>query len=302
MAVCSHGGPAGELLRHEPMARHTTWRCGGPADLFYRPADIESLACFVQERAPEMPIHWVGLGSNLLVRDGGLRGAVVALAGRLDTIELDAQGRMYAEAGASCALVARAAVRAGWVGAEFFSGIPGTMGGALAMNAGAFGGETWSLVEAVQTLDRAGQLRWRTSDEFRTGYRHVEGPADEWFVACRLKLEAGDAETAAARVRDLLERRGATQPTRLPNAGSVFRNPPGDFAARLIESCGLKGVRVGGACVSEKHANFIVNDQGARAADIEALIERVAREVEQQTGVRLEPEVRIIGEREPRDD
>ncbi|HFE32402.1 MAG TPA: UDP-N-acetylmuramate dehydrogenase, partial [Gammaproteobacteria bacterium] len=201
-----------------------------------------------------------------------------------------------AEAGVSCAKVARFAARHGLTGAEFLAGIPGTLGGALAMNAGAFGGETWSIVRAVETLDRHGQRHRRTPDEYEIGYRHVRGPVGEWFVAAELQLCPGDTEAGQARIKELLARRGATQPTKQANAGSVFRNPEGDYAARLIEACGLKGVCEGAACVSEKHANFIVNTGGATAAQMEALIQRVADTVERQQGVRLVREVHIVGE------
>lgn len=286
----------GVLLENEPMARHTTWRVGGPAARYYQPADIDDLAQFLARLPAGEPLFWVGLGSNLLVRDGGIRGTVIATAGLLSGIEqVDAQ-TVRAEAGVPCAKVARFCARLGLTGAEFLAGIPGTLGGALAMNAGAFGGETWRLVRTVETLDRAGGRHRRTANDYRVGYREVAGPAGEWFVAATLQLQHGDAEAAAVRIRTLLDQRSATQPTQQPNAGSVFRNPPGDHAARLIESCGLKGQCIGGACVSEKHANFIVNTGVATAADIEALIDRVAATVQQQCGVSLRREVHIVGE------
>jgi UDP-N-acetylmuramate dehydrogenase len=287
----------GTLLRNEPMARHTTWRVGGAAERYYQPADIADLALFLQQLPQDEPLYWIGLGSNLLVRDGGIRGAVIATSGLLDGIERLDEQRVRVECGVACAKVARFCAREGLAGAEFLSGIPGTMGGALAMNAGCFGGETWRLVEAVETLDRQGRLQVREAGEYQVGYRHVSGPAGEWFVAARLRLEAGDAAALQARNRELLERRSSSQPTRLPNAGSVFRNPDGDHAARLIEAAGLKGRCIGGACVSEKHANFIVNTGDACAVQIEALIELVQQEVERVHGVRLHLEVKIIGER-----
>jgi UDP-N-acetylmuramate dehydrogenase len=288
----------GVLLHNEPMARHTTWRVGGPAERYYRPADIDDLAQFLAALPAGEPVHWLGLGSNLLVRDHGIRGTVIALSGTLDGLTRLDGPRVRAEAGVSCAKVARFCSRQGLGGAEFLAGIPGTLGGALAMNAGAFGGETWELVEAVETVGRDGHRRERDPRDYRIGYRSVKGPADEWFVAATLRLTDGGGEAATKRVRELLDRRGKTQPIGEPSAGSVFRNPPGDHAARLIEACGLKGTCVGGACVSEKHANFIVNKGGATAADIEALMARVAEAVERVHGVRLQPEVRIVGEAE----
>lgn len=286
----------GTLLRDEPMARHTTWRVGGTADRYYKPADIADLALFLQQLPEAEPLYWIGLGSNLLVRDGGIRGTVIATSGLLNGIERQDNDRIRVECGVACAKVARFCAREGLAGAEFLSGIPGTMGGALAMNAGCFGGETWELVESVETLDRQGQLHRRAADEYRVGYRHVSGPAGEWFVAAWLKLEQGAAQALQMRNKALLEKRSSSQPTQLPNAGSVFRNPEGDYAARLIEAAGLKGRCLGGACVSEKHANFIVNTGNARAAEIEALIRLVQEEVERVHKVVLRTEVHIIGD------
>jgi UDP-N-acetylmuramate dehydrogenase len=286
----------GDLKLNEPMSAHTSWRAGGPADRCYRPADLQDLQQFLMTLPPDEPLYWVGLGSNLLVRDGGIRGTVILPFGGLDTLELPGGDRLRAGAGVACAKVARFAVRAGLVGAEFLAGIPGTMGGALAMNAGAFGGETWPLVSSVQTLDRSGELHVRKPGSYQVCYRSVTGPKDEWFVGVDLQLKKGDGVAAQARIKELLERRSATQPTQQPSCGSVFRNPPRDFAARLIESCGLKGERIGNAQVSEKHANFIVNLGQARAADIEALMRYVQSQVKQKHGVWLEPEARIIGD------
>lgn len=286
----------GELRRDEPMARHTTWRVGGPADRFYRPADRDDLAAFLRQVPDDEPLLWCGLGSNLLVRDGGVRGTVIFLQGGVDTLERLPGNRVHADCGVACAKVARFAARQGLVNAEFLAGIPGTMGGALAMNAGAFGGETWQVVEAVETVDRVGVLRERSPREYAVGYRSVHGPGDEWFVGCRLHLATGDADAAMARIRDLLGRRAATQPMGRPSCGSVFRNPDGDHAARLIEAAGLKGHRRGGAVVSEKHANFILNEGDATAADIEGLIDDVQQRVREHAGVLLQPEVRVAGE------
>jgi UDP-N-acetylmuramate dehydrogenase len=286
----------GELLVDEPMARHTSWRVGGPARRYYRPADIDDLALFLQQLPEEEPLHWVGLGSNLLVRDGGIDGTVIATSGLLNEIERCGEESVRVECGVSCAKVARFCAREGLAGAEFLCGIPGTMGGALAMNAGCFGGETWQLVERVETLDHQGKLHQRKPGEYRIGYRHVRGPVGEWFVAAHLQLQRGNTEALQASIRALLEQRGNSQPTQLPNAGSVFRNPQNDYAARLIETAGLKGHCIGGACVSQKHANFIVNTGEATAMDIEALIQLVQSEVEKQHGIRLQREVHIIGE------
>jgi len=287
----------GELLENEPMARHTTWRVGGPARRYYRPADLDDLMQFVGQLPEDEPLYWVGLGSNLLVRDGGIAGTVIATSGLLNGIERTDELSVRVESGVSCAIVARFCAREGLAGAEFLCGIPGTMGGALMMNAGCFGGETWQLVEKVETLDHHGELHQRTPADYQIGYRHVEAPQGEWFVAAHLQLKPGESAELQGRIKELLELRGDSQPTRLPNAGSVFRNPEGDYAARLIETAGLKGRCIGGACVSEKHANFIVNSGDAKAADIEALIEMVQEAVAQRHGVRLQREVHIIGEK-----
>lgn len=297
MTAERHDTPAGELRLDEPMSAHTSWRVGGPARRWYRPASLADLCAFLRALPADEPLYWVGLGSNLLVRDGGIDGTVIMPFGGLDTLELAEDNLVRAGAGVACAKVARFAARSGLVGAEFLAGIPGTMGGALAMNAGAFGGETWRLVEAVEVVTRAGELHRRAPADFAIGYRSVRGAADEWFVTADLRLAFGDAAAAQSRIKELLEKRAATQPVSQPSCGSVFKNPPGDHAARLIEATGLKGERVGQAEVSRKHANFIVNLGGARASDIEALIERVQRRVLDAQGVALTTEVRIVGKR-----
>lgn len=290
-------GLRGLLKRNEPLSKHTSWRVGGPADRFYEPADIHDLTEFLGTLAPNEPLHWIGLGSNLLVRDAGIRGTVIMLSGKLNGLERVDANTVRAEAGVASAKLARFSVQQELRGAEFLAGVPGTVGGALAMNAGAFGGETWSVVSAVETLDRAGHVRVRPASDYQTGYRSVHGPEGEWFVAGHFRLSAGNEAEGQALIKTLLARRGATQPTQLPNAGSVFRNPPGDYSARLIERTGLKGFCIGGACVSELHANFIINTGKATAADIETLIESVREQVFAVQGVRLEAEVRIIGEK-----
>lgn len=296
----SGGELRGELRLAEPMSRHTSWRTGGAAQRSYVPADLEDLAQFLKSLPPHEPVHFVGLGSNLLVRDGGVRGTVVLLHGALNRIELRGGGLIYAEAGVASPKLARFAANHDLAGAEFLAGIPGTVGGALAMNAGCYGAQTWEIVAEVLTLDRAGRLHRRLPQDFVIGYRHVAPKGqdgEEWFAAAWFRLPLGDGSAAREKIRELLKRRVASQPLDLPNAGSVFRNPPGDHAARLIEVSGLKGLRIGGAQVSEKHANFIVNAGGATAAEIEALIEKVRETVRIKQGVELVPEVRIIGEK-----
>jgi UDP-N-acetylmuramate dehydrogenase len=284
-----------ELSYGEPMARHTSWRVGGAADVFFRPRSVTSLQRFLRSQPAGTPLTWVGLGSNLLVRDGGIRGAVVCLSGLPRDFECSAAGYVRAGAGLPCATLARQAARARLGPAAFFAGIPGTLGGALAMNAGAFGAETWDRVVSVETVDARGERRERRREEFEIGYRTVRGHGDACFIGAAFEFDE-QVELEAAEIRSLLERRRDTQPIGPPSAGSVFRNPPGAHAAALIEQAGLKGFRIGAAIVSEKHANFILNEGEARAWDIEALILHVQAEVEARHGVRLEPEVRIVGE------
>ena len=285
----------GVLRRNEPMSRHTVWAVGGPVDQLYRPADLDDLVEFVADLPEHEPLHWVGLGSNLLIRDAGLRGTVVLTSGLLNRLELLDDRRVLVQAGVACAKVARFSARNDLCKGEFLAGIPGTIGGALAMNAGAFGGETWNVVSKVVTLDRHGCLHTRAPDEFSVGYREVVGSSEEWFVAAELALEAGAGEDSQLRIRELLRQRAESQPIGVRSCGSVFRNPPGDYAGRLIEACGLKGRRIGGAEVSVKHANFILNTGDASAQDIESLMTLVRETVEHEQGVRLVAEVRILG-------
>lgn len=286
----------GELRVAESMAEHVSWRAGGVADYFFQPADCEDLAQLLSSLPADTPLFWLGLGSNSLVRDGGIRGVVISTQKTLNALTPIDDFTLRAEAGVSCATLARFGARLNLAGVEFLAGVPGTIGGALAMNAGCHGGETWDHVAAVETIDRQGQFHLRKPEDFSVGYRSVEGPAGEWFVAGHFRLERGEKARSLEVIRTLLERRAATQPTSEPNGGSVFRNPPGDYAARLIEVCGLKGMCIGGACVSEKHANFIVNTGNATATDIENLIEWVANKVASTHGVHLIQEVRIVGE------
>ena len=288
----------GKLSRNVPMSKHTSWRAGGVAERMYQPADLDDLLVFLRGLPVDEPLYAVGLGSNLLVRDRGLRGTVLLLHGALNGLRLEVDGCVYAEAGVPGAKLARFAALHNLRGAEFFAGIPGTVGGMLAMNAGCYGSETWEKVLRVQTVNKRGETFMRMPADYETGYRHValRELAEEWFIAAWLKFEAGDGGISRQKIKELLGKRIESQPLNLPNAGSVFRNPPGDYAARLIESCGLKGKQIGGAQVSEKHANFIVNIGGATAADIESLINKVRAVVLQQAGIDLHPEVKIIGE------
>jgi UDP-N-acetylmuramate dehydrogenase len=278
-----------------PLSKYTSWHAGGPADVFFTPRDVTDLSSFLRQLPAAAPTLWIGLGSNLLVRDGGVRGAVISMNGTLGTLERVSATRIQAQAGVPCARLARQCVKWGLGPAEFFAGIPGTLGGALAMNAGAWDGETWRHVIEVDVLDRSGARHTRPYSDYKISYRQVRGPADEWFVAARMEFERKPGVNDAA-IRDLLERRKATQPIGEWSCGSVFTNPPGEHAGRLIEKAGLKGFRIGDASVSEKHANFIINHGAARAADIEALIVHVQRTVAEFHHIELKTEVRIVGD------
>ena len=295
MNVAREAAMRGKLTLDEPMSKHTSWRLGGPAERYYVPADLRDLQDFLAALDASVEILWVGLGSNMLVRDGGFRGQVIAPLNALRQIHMQLDGSLYAECGISCAKLAKYCRKNELAGADFFAGIPGTVGGALAMNAGAFGGETWASVEQLIMIDRQGRLSQRDPSEFKVGYRHVELPQQEWFAAAqfRFPVRAGDEES---NIRELLQQRNATQPIGQPSCGSVFKNPPGGHAAQLIEAAGLKGYRLGTASVSDKHANFIISGSDTTAADIEALIDHLRERVAQQFDIVLETEVRIVGE------
>lgn len=297
------------------MSRHVSWKAGGLAQGYYIPSSAADLVEFLESRNPTEPLYVVGLGSNLLVRDGGLPGTVVMTHGSLKDIRVlgedDQSILVETEAGVPAPKLARLVAKSGYAGAEFLAGIPGTLGGALAMNAGCYGSETWQFVDSVTTVDRLGVVRQRATADYEIGYRKVKlkaenptemtpdllplEPSAEWFLSARWRFPKGDAQLALSRIRELLSRRVASQPLGLPNAGSVFRNPAGFYAAQLIEQCELKGVSIGGAEVSTRHANFIINRDHASASEIEALIERVRLTVWERLGIALVPEVRIVG-------
>ena len=297
MSVKNSSSFRGLVKFNESMAKYTSWRVGGAAEQMFSPEDEQDLADFLMTLKKDEPLFWLGLGSNLLVRDGGIRGTVISLKGHLSDVTLADETKIMVGAGASCARLARFCSKNNLLGGEFFAGIPGLVGGALAMNAGAFSGETWNYVESVVTVNRQGQLNRRLKNEFSTAYRSVNGPKDEWFVSAILIFEKGDGIKSAENIRQLLDKRALTQPTGQASCGSVFRNPEGDYAARLIEACNLKGVTRGGAVVSEKHANFIINTGSASAADIEELIYYVQQQVKIQQDVELHMEVKIVGEK-----
>lgn len=283
-------------VQHDvPLARYNTWRTGGRAQCVFKPQSVADVLAFLREQDQALPIIWLGLGSNVLVRDAGVAGCVLLTAGLKQLTQLD-ERRFYAEAGVTCAKLAKQVGRAGLAGAEFFAGIPGSLGGALAMNAGAFGHETWEYVESVQVVNRQGELATRTPQEYAVGYRSVAAQGEQaWFVGATLSFALEEDHRSRERVKQLLAKRAATQPIGQPSCGSVFRNPENDYAARLIESAGLKGYCIGDACVSEKHANFIINQGQALASEIEQLVRYIQQRVSEVHGVSLVPEFHIVG-------
>jgi len=286
-----------KIIKDEPMSRHTSWRAGGVAKQYVQPESLAELASFVATLPEDEDLLWMGLGSNVLIRDGGFNGTVIATQGVMSQLELIDDTCVYVGAGVAGAKLARFCSKHKLMGAEFFAGIPGLVGGALAMNAGAFGGETWPLVVAVETLNRKGEITKRQASDFKYSYRHVEGPKDEWFVSATLKLAKKKEKNNTIDIKQLLAKRAVSQPTGVASCGSVFRNPEGYYAAQLIEECGLKGTRIGGAVISEKHANFIINDNNATASDIEVLIQLIQKTVKNKKDILLQTEVKIIGEK-----
>jgi UDP-N-acetylmuramate dehydrogenase len=290
-------GLRGRCWTAKPLAEHVSLRLGGPARWLYQPVDLPDLQHLLTVYPRHEPLYFLGLGSNVLFRDGGFPGLVVLMHGALNGIRHEGEGLFYCEAGVPCARLARHAAQAGFgKAAAFLAGIPGTMGGALAMNAGAFGGETWSFVEAVAVVDRQGQLDVLLPEAFSVGYRRVEGLGDSWFVGAWLRFAPSEPQEAQQAIRHVLRERAVSQPTGLPSCGSVFKNPPDEKAGRLLEAAGLKGYRVGEAQVSTKHANFIITRPGAHAADVENLMMHMQERVDHLFGVYLEPEVRLVGE------
>ena len=286
----------GQLLENVTLSEYSSWQVGGKVDRLYKPADINDLIHFITQLPPQEPLIFLGLGSNTLIRDGGIKGTVVITQGTLNKLKSIDAVTLYAEAGVASPAFARFSARKNLIGAEFLAGIPGTIGGALVMNAGCDGSETWNIVKSVLTVNRHGEKKIRYPSEYNIAYRSVSIFSDEYFLAAEFQLTHGNKEKALTKIRDLLKYRADTQPTNEPNCGSVFRNPPGDYAARLIEACGLKGLTIGDATVSNKHANFIINSGHASATDIEALIEKIAECVFHEFHIRLVHEVRVIGE------
>jgi UDP-N-acetylmuramate dehydrogenase len=294
----------GKLLFDVSLKELTTWKIGGKADQFYWPHDLFDLQNFIKTIPKDTPISWLGLGSNSLVSDQGVRGLVILTQGALKEISeeiWESEGKssslIRVESGAASAQAARFSVRLNKTGIEFLAGVPGSIGGALVMNAGACGGETWKYIHHVETLDREGNLHVRFPHEFEISYRSVKGlPKDECFVAAYFDLPSGVSEEAQQKIREYLDHRSKTQPANLPSCGCVFKNPEGNYASKIIDELGLKGLEVGGLKISEKHANFMINTGTATAKDVQNLIALVQSKVQDQYGFTLHPEVKLIGD------
>lgn len=300
----------GVLKFNEPLAPYTSWRIGGPADKYYRPADSDDLAEFLAALPPEEPVTWLGLGSNVLIHDKGIRGTVIhtlsTTAEAMSTSSVNAITEVMpcssvehkvlrVQAGLPCAKLAKYCAKHGLLGAEFFAGIPGTLGGALAMNAGAFGSETWRHLVLVEVINRQGERIFRLPSQYQIGYRSVIGPKDEWFIAGHFQFSYGEGQEISSKIKGLLAQRNATQPIGTFSCGSVFKNPEGHYAGELIEKSQLKDFKIGDAQISSKHANFILNLGKASASDILQLIEHVQQTVLRDHQVQLHPEVRLLG-------
>jgi UDP-N-acetylmuramate dehydrogenase len=286
----------GQFKQDFILSRSTSWHVGGPAKRYYRPANLEDLSNYLKHYHDGSPIVWLGLGSNVLIRDAGIQSTVIHTLNKLNVLEWQGD-QVYVQAGVPCAKFAKWCMREGLAGAEFLAGIPGTMGGALRMNAGAYGGETWDLVQKVQLLDPKGELIWLDAKAFAVGYRSVEGFGDCMFAGALFKLTSSTSEAILEYTKNMLQKRNAAQPIGSFNCGSVFRNPEGDYAGRLIAACGLQGYVIGDAEVSHKHANFIINRGNATAENIEQLIEHIQKEVSNKTGIVLYRECHLLGDR-----
>jgi len=285
------------IYNNVDLKSFNSWKVGGRAEQFLICDDKAILSSLIKTKKIKLPITFLGLGSNLLVRDGGVKGTVIVLHGGLKKINHDEDNLIYSEAGVSCSKLAKFTAGKGLGNSAFFSGIPGTVGGALAMNAGCYGSETWDYVQKVLMINLDGDQVERNKLDFKINYREVKNSnTDEFFLAAWFKFPKGDKEEAGKKIRELLAHRKNTQPLNWPTAGSTFRNPQGNFAAKLIEDCDLKGFRIGGAQVSEKHANFIINLGDASAQDIENIIIYIQQVVFKKKNIQLKREIKIIGE------
>lgn len=301
-------------LSHVPLAAMTSWRIGGEANQVVKPSSAEQLALYFQNHTIPEHCVWLGLGSNVLMPDGGIDGLVVCTRG-MQQCHILSNGWVYADAGLTCAKFSRFCSRNGFPDGAFFAGIPGTIGGALAMNAGAFGGETWEWVQKTKLLIPNGEIMERQASEYTIGYRSVhlndkllDNPSsnplnNEAFLGAYFKFSPKPSEDGLLKIKELLRKRNDTQPIGTLNCGSVYRNPEGEFAAKLIESCDLKGLTIGNVTVSTKHANFIINQGNGSAQDVLQLMNEIENKVFARYQIQLEREVRVIdsGNRKSKD-
>lgn len=285
------------VRRQEPMSLHTTFRIGGPADLFVMPGSIQAVADSIRIcKETQTPYAVIGNGSNLLVSDAGYRGVIIQIGRNLNQITGNGE-EIRAQAGAMLSVIAKTALSESLTGFEFASGIPGTLGGAVVMNAGAYGGEMKDVLTEVTVLTREGEIRTIPAEKLELGYRTSLAAKNGWIILeAVLRFQKGDAEAIRSRMEELKVQRVTKQPLDLPSAGSTFKRPEGYFAGKLIMDAGLRGFTVGGAQISEKHCGFVVNKGGATAEDVRNLICAVQKKVQEDTGVKLEPEVKFLGE------
>lgn len=283
----------GQIKYNHNLAKHNSWRIGGPARIFYQPADLDDLKTYLQNLPKNERIVWLGSGTNVLINSNGIDANVIYLKNRLTQLQHLDNGIIRVEAGTSCTRLVQNCIHRGMIDAAFLAGIPGTVGGAIAMNAGAYGDNIWNHVISVETIDRNGKIKIRQAKEFKANYREINGLDinNEWFIAANLALQIKDPIAAKNRVTELLAKRKATQPLNEFTCGSVFRNPANNYAAKLIEDCGLKGFKIGAARVSEKHANFIVNEGNATSDDVQELMQKITNEVKKKYGIKLLSEV-----------
>ncbi len=284
----------GNLRKNISLKEYNTWKVGGKAEYFFEPHDLEDLKIFLNLTLDEK-VTFLGNGSNVLIRDSGIKGYVVCLKKSLNNFHIDGKNKFIFEAGLSCMKIAQISAKENFTGLEFLCGVPGTLGGALKMNAGCYGGNIWDNVFEVILINKKGDLVKRTKDDFKIGYRNVELDKNNFFVSASFKLKKNKMSNSQNIIKDFLKDRRSNQPTGLPSCGSVFKNPKNLYAAKILDSLGLKGYRIGGAYVSEKHANFIITEKSAKSEDIEKLISFIQKKVYEDKKISLETEVKFIG-------
>ena len=283
----------GRLREDVSLKDYNTWKIGGKAEYFYEPSDIKDLKLFL-ELLQNTPITFLGNGSNVLIRDGGINGCVICLKNTLNNYFVKDEEYIF-EAGLSCMKMAQITARENYEGLEYLCGIPGSLGGALAMNAGCYGGNIWDHVSTVSLINNDGEIIKKNKNDFIIGYRNTSLEENNFFISAVFKLRKNKLKNSLEKIKEFLQDRRSKQPTGLLSCGSVFKNPKNMYAAKLIESIGLKGYKIGGACISEKHANFIISDKSTKSIDIEKLINFTQKEVFKKKEVILETEVKFIG-------